>query len=414
MDENAVKPADVSDDVWASFRAIWGATPGNRRTMDLPLNDGAAQDAIRRMATSALANARARGVQEGIAQAAAIAPATQGADRPGLPFSPKDVPQYTGDYMDYRRKLRDFVHVYQDLPVNKVASAMFALKAGLIEKRMSELGSSKDATEFAVLNGVQQNFLQAWTHWQTWMDGLLISSTQLVQENQSWNEMKKKARKAETAQEFYMTFEACLYRFNEACIRTGTTRPTTDEITRHFIEALPYDIAAAARPLSLLVLGAAGLDRDPYRTHKDILDGIWPTLRKAGPKNLFVPGEKRPRDEEEEDEPATRFAKRGKTLGGRTKDRCRQSWEDAPANLQGNIRYHKGMDAGEIKSALERRARIKKAGVCVHCRLPRTKGHELDTFEARLPDWEGPQGGRVRYVPEAEEEEQEAPDDQED
>jgi hypothetical protein len=285
------RPAGVDESTWTTWSAMYNILPTDRRTQDIPTTTAAAQASISNMAPSVMDAIRDAARAEALRNVPAQ-PGTGGSDSYKLPFTVKDVPQYTGDYMDYRRKLRDFVHIYQGMPLQQVPSAMFAIKTGLVEKRMSELGSSKDAAEFAV---GATSLLDAWRAWQTWMDGLLISPTQFNQENATWEIMKTKARKAQSSQEFYILFETCLLRFNESCVRTNMPKPTDVGITRHFIQALPEDIAATAR------INAPTLDRDPYRAHKDLLDNISALHRKAPARTLLAKRGQEPESEDEAD-----------------------------------------------------------------------------------------------------------------
>lgn len=383
------RPHDVSEPTWNAFQRIFNAVPANRRTQNIPTTEEQALQAITNMA---------RYLQ--------VPPAAAGTmtDPGKLPFTPKDVPQYTGQYMAYRRELRDFVYTYETAVTgNLVRSAMFAIKTGL--KEISDLASSKDAADFAPAGST---LLEAWKRYQDWLDAMLISATQHVEEQDSWRKMKQRARRAETAQEFYIIFQECLFKFNEACTRTGATRPTATEITRHFIEALPNDVAASARPLAAQVAGADGLDRDPYLTHKDLLDYQFALLRKrtTGPKALVT---KRAREPDSEDEEEGQQAGKALRIQGRPfatpnkRGGCRRSWEDAPAKLQGPIAPQPWMTPEERRWTKERHERVRQAGVCARCRGPRERNHLHDDFVPVGPYAELPRAAEATATSEEEE-----------
>lgn len=373
------RPPAIDEPTWLTWVALHDATPANRRTTDIPTDNASAIRSINNMVQGALNAQREAGLA---AAATGTAAPVTGSDSYKLPFSVKDVPQYTGDYMDYRRKLRDFIYIYQDMPIRQVPSAMFAIKTGLVEKRMSELGSSKDAAEFSAGG---RTLIEAWEVWQSWMDGLLISSTQFAQENQTWGIMKTKTKRAQTSQEFYILFEACLFRFREACVRRGATPPTDMEVTRHFIEALPEEILIAARP------HATNIETDTYRTHKDLLDALWPAHRKT-PQARALPV-KRSRDEDSDEEAeAYPLPARKKTSTGLGRCTLRKDLEDTPRvpdTYRGNIGYVRGNSDVENRMAFNRRQKVVEADRCAFgpCRRKRSE-HEKGFVTPK--EWTGP------------------------
>jgi len=107
-------------------------------------------------------------------------------------------------------------------------------------------------------------------------------------------------------------------------------------------------------------------------------------------------------DEEERAMPA--FKK--KVVRGR----CVKGWDAAPPELQGPIRYGVWMSPEEVRVTEARYNRVKRAGVCSKCRLPR-KQHPLeDTYEP-MPAWEGPRGGVRMAIEEAEKQIEESAED---
>jgi hypothetical protein len=369
------RPPDIGEATWNAWTAVFNALPANRRTADIPTTNEEALRSINLMVTSAAAAA----ANPAPPIPPPLPPQT---DSYRLPFTVKDVPAYTGDYMDYRRKLRDFVHIYQGMPINQVPSAMFAIKTGLVEKRMSDLGSSKDAADFSTGN---RTLLEAWGAWQTWMDGLLISRTQFSAENASWETMKNKARRAQSSQEFYILFEACLFRFKEACTRRRVAQPSDPEITRHFIQALPEEILTGARP------HAQDIEEDPYRTHKDLLDTIWPMYRKIPTRALLV---KRGRSDSDSEEEAQALAAPAKKRVNTGQERCylKKDFDDTPRvpdHVRGNIGYIRGSSDMENRMAFNRRQKVIDEGRCAFgpCRRKRSE-HDQGFVKPR--EWKGP------------------------
>ncbi|KAH7304104.1 hypothetical protein B0I35DRAFT_484772 [Stachybotrys elegans] len=368
------RPEGITPAVWETWTAVQTAADPSRQTEDVPTSDQEALASITRMGQD-LAAELAR-----TSAAPAPTPAPTGDNE--LPFTVEDVPEYHGDYIDYRRKLREFVHIYQDMPAYLVPRAMLAIKAGLKEKGMSKLVSFKGSYEFAQ-NG--RTFLQAWQAWQNWMDDQLTSVTQYEAEIASWETMKKNARFAHSSQEFYILFEAGLYRFNEACLLMNVPQPSESEITRHFMQALPRPIALQLRQV------APHYDLEHYRRHKDTLDAIWPEFRGIKARALEA-GAKREWSEDPEE--ATSYAAPAAKRRSPNTARCtlRKALDNSPRvpqKYRGNIAYVPENSLKENRIAYKRRQEVRAANRCAAFRCRRTRDeHSADFIEVK--PWDGP------------------------
>ncbi|RYP58292.1 hypothetical protein DL771_011284 [Monosporascus sp. 5C6A] len=304
-------------------------------------------------------------------------PAPTTTSSPKLPFAIKDVPELADirKHMDYQRTMRRFVLAHEvSVPNILVTSAMNAIATGWTDPILNRMSSSVNVNDFAPAG---TNFVTAWNNMSRWLHSNLTSSQQFVAETASWADMKREARKAKSAQEFYTLFKACLYRFNEASDRVGQPHPTPTEITRHFVEALPKEIATLARGHGLRI------DTQPFETYQDRLDDLWPLVREAPPKVLST---KREREESEDlyDEEIYAYpAQKRRRTGG-----C-PSRDTAPVDLRGSITAFEGQTKREREDARARWERCRSRNVCRSCRHPRSAHSPKDTFQ-EIPDWKGP------------------------
>lgn len=217
----------------------------------------------------------------------------------------------------------------------------------------------------------------------------------LADAQQEWIRTPDAMRKEKwkTVEEFYLAFQIHLLRVRDRA-ETEADKPSEREVTRVFIACLPREVLQAAEAQ----IGAE-IHTAAYDTYRNQIARLWYHYQEKAAKAHVG---KRFREEDSEDEADVREAKRRfQTTRTTIPGRCQSTWDNAPPNLQGPITVGKWATPEETQSTQARWKRVKDAGVCARCRLPRSRHPLQDTFQAVGP-WEGP---RVRETRAEEEEE---------
>lgn len=380
------RPAAVNPYLWTAFLRARNAAPADRRTVNLPMTNDDVENAI-------IAMARPR-----TPPPAPPAPSTVGGggSRPEL-FRADEPPAWTDaeKYADYYDRLRFFMHgVY--VSDDRCTQACFLILARWESPSLVSYARQQDASTLA-----RANWALTRTRILEWMDEQFRPKTDFSKEVAQWDGFAQRLarRHFKNANEFYTEFETGLFQYNAACDRAGQDRPSAREVTTKFVAALPKAVAARVRE------NHNDLDSRPYTTYKVQIAFVWESNLVTGMKVYLA---KRSRDEawdsEEEERAMPAFKK--KVVRGR----CVKGWDAAPPELQGPIRYGTWMSPEEARVTEARYNRVKRAGVCSKCRLPR-KQHPLeDTYEP-MPVWEGPRGGVRMAIEEAENQIEEAAED---
>jgi hypothetical protein len=377
------RPPSISEPLWATFINIYNASPENRRTVDVPTNEAEAQAAILRMVDAAL-EARSTTTSLG----------TEG--RPEI-FKPQDPPafQRLADFSSYYTNLRFFMRGVQ-VSNNRCQQACFLILARWEGPQLASYAQEIDASVLARLDWprTRESIL-------TWLNEKFRSKTDLSDATARWTSTAARIQKKhfKSGIDFYTAFETELNEFRGACLRAGRTVPNDLEVTAQFVNALPPAIAARVRE------GVEDLDTAAFETYRSKIARVWAAHQQADIKINKITidegqGAKRAFEEVDQDwdEADARAAQTGRrNFGPRRQEKgfCKNSWEKAPQHLQGNITLQSWMTQEERRGVRDRHAKVKAAGVCARCRLPRGSGHLIDTFMPVGPLEEGP---RARLV----------------
>lgn len=366
------RPAGVDPETWEAFSTVLNRTPVNRRTVDIPVNNQQAITAIARMVNAGIMAEHGQ--------------PTVGTDRPEI-FKANEAPKWEDEnkFPEYFSRLRFFMRG-ATVSDDRCRQACFLIFQAWTGSRLQQYAQEVDVGTLARgdWEATQENILQ-------WLNNKFRSKTDFPESTARWDAVGAKLRKRHfaNATDFYLAFEIELNLYNAARTRQGLTRAGDTEVTAKFVSSLPSSIAARIRET------ASDLDEVPYGTYKSKIAYTWEAHRQADIKiNEITASGKRAREEEEDEE---RSAKRAFLPQGRPGP-CREGWDNAPANLQGTIQAAVWMSPEERRLARERHDRVKKAGVCARCRMPRRPGHLINTFQPV-----GPFEVRARMV-EAEEE----------
>lgn len=385
------RPPSISEEDWTTYLNVFNATPANRRTLDMPTNNEEARAAVRRMINAAL-DARAQ---------------TTRVDAEGRPeiFKATDPPAFTRlqDFPAYYSQLRFFMNGVE-VSDNRCRQACFLILARWEGTQLAMYAQETDAGTLARNNwdATRQSILG-------WLDQKFRSKTDMADAIAKWNgtAARLQRKKFGSGIEFFLAFETELYEYRAACLRHAQQVPGQQEITNQFVNALPSAIAARTRET------ADDLDTSPYETYKSKISRIWTSHQQAdikinavaaGVEESIQTGVKRAFAELEEIEPTVRVVKK-RFIPRSTSNKvpCKNAWDKAPKELQGPIAPGSWMSNAEKMSARDRHKRVKNANVCARCRLPREKGHTLDSFQPVGP-WDE---AHVRMAEAAEDDEEE-------
>jgi len=351
------RPESVSEPLWDTFIRLYNAAPASRRSTDVPMDTAQVQAAINRMVDATIEDLRGGNLA--------------GGER-GEIFKASEAPEFTDlhKFPSYYAQLRFFMRG-QSVSSNRCVQACFLIMSRWTGKQLMDLAQETDASTLA-----RPTWEATQTHLLEWLNGKFRSKTDFGDAVSRWLAAPEKlrGRKFKSGQEFYLAFETELAQFNAACNREGETRPSNQEITRHFVTALPPAIAARVRE------SANDLDTVEYERYRTKIANVWAAHLEANIKINRV-ATKRARTPDEDEEEAVAYAVRQGQRRWAQKGQCRDSWEAAPKELHGQIYWSEWMSPSEESAALARWKRVKNAKVCARCRKPRGNSHLEDTFQ---------------------------------
>jgi len=257
--------------------------------------------------------------------------------------------------------------------------AVYAILSGWKGGRLADYAKVANAANLVRLDW--ESTVRAVT---TWVQDAFTSATAYSEAWKKWENLPEylKGRDYISGGAFFLAFEAELMAFQRACQYANIPEPSTGEVTRRMMSCLPEQIRLHLR------CDQPSIDGLRWDTFKEAIERKWKLVNTTRPQAKQAAAEvylKRAQPDEDdlsEDEGEARTAKRPFIPFGNksTKEPCRKSWERAPKNFQGPISVQEWMTPIEAKEIRARWERVKMAGVCARCRMPRSVGHILDTF----------------------------------
>lgn len=361
MDE---RPEGVNEANWAAFTAIWNAIPANRRTLDIPTTDEEARRGMTRMAAWI-----------------PRPPANTAQEKPKC-FATTEAPEWLklDDFVTYWPRLRFFMRG-QNVTNNMCVEACFRILSQWKGAELQRYAQETDATDLA-----RPTWAETRDNVLDWLNQKFRTKTDLSDAKSRWVSVPHRMQRKHfnDAISFYLAFETELNDYRAACIRNSASEPRAAEITLMFSNSLPSSIAARVRETE------DDLDTAAYDTYRSKIARIWESHKESRIRiNAVVstevgPSVKRAFEEMSQDwegaEAAPVQKRPFRPYGQTRKGQCRETWEKAPRELQGVIYIQPWATAAERQEIRRRHQRVKEAGVCARCRLPKSKGHMVDTF----------------------------------
>ncbi len=372
------RPAGVNEAIWDTYIGVYNAVPAHRRTVDIPIDNAAANRAIQGMLPWLL-DLRAATA----AAAPAPAPAADGASY--KLFDVKDVPEWKGkdQVIPWLRGFRDFCSGYSVRPAD-VQAAIFRCKARITAEPSGSWFQETDAATF-VRNDEDGNpeWGASWLALSQHLGDLLLPKDWYEKAAEAWVRLKQTEglNRAEDFTDYKTRFINGLNKYNAARRHHSFDNLPQHETTMKFVECLP-----------------PGVYDEVSLKHSDILSRPWnhydrdftvAWTKVKGHKAMVLQG----RAEEAEtmaahvrqvarqifEEAEADFVPRRKTPA-RVGGNCPAKWDIGPVHLRGPLTVWDGMPRDLYDRVVRIHQTLMKEDRCGTCRRKRSEHTPITLF----------------------------------